>query len=181
MLTKNYRWSLALIAILFVGILSLSGKTSYVSADQIENQISSTSSSCLSCHDDLYYLYDMGKSYCITEHKDRCVNCHEGNPTALNKDESHLGLIAYPQKDNGAKCQQCHPQDSQTRLDKFALMGGYKTVNEAVPYTPIGAAVTGFPEIPEANQIVENLPWVAGAVVFFGLWLALVLFSPQKP
>lgn len=99
----------------------------------------------------------------------------------LNKDEAHLGLVAYPQKDDGAKCQQCHLQDSQARLEKFASLGGYKPVNEAVPFTPASAATAGFPELSESKPIAENLPWVASAIVFFGLWLALVLFSPQKP
>jgi len=31
------------------------------------------------------------------------------------------------------------------------------------------------------NRIAKNLPWAAGGVVLFGLWLALVLASPLKP
>lgn len=181
MLTKTYRWSLALTAVLLVGILALPGKLEHVFAAQVPPQNSSMSSSCLTCHEDLYYLHDMGKSYCMTEHKERCVNCHGGNPTVMNEDQSHLGLIAYPQKDNGAKCQECHVHDSQERLEKFASMGGYKPVIEVSAYTPVSAAVTGSPEISEPNQIVETLPWVVGAIVIFGLWLALVLLSPQKP
>lgn len=139
------------------------------------------SNSCLNCHEDLYYLHDTGKHYCIADMKDRCTNCHAGNAAAVNKDKSHLGLIAYPQKDDGAKCQECHAEDSNARLVTFASMGGYKLVVEAALMTPVSPVAAGFPEIPESNQIVEYLPWVAVAVVIFGLWLALVLISPQKP
>jgi hypothetical protein len=181
MLTKTNRWTLALIAVLLVTAPTLLSKPNYAFAAQTKTVVSTTSSSCFTCHEDLYYLHDMGKSYCVTEHKDRCVNCHEGNANVMNKDESHLGLIAYPQKDDGAKCQQCHTQDAQVRLAKFASLGGYKTVIEAGPYTPSITASSGFPDIPEVNPIVENWPWLAGAFVLFGLWLRLVLFSPLKP
>ena len=181
MSTKIYHWSLALTAVLLVGILALTNMPAHASSSQTSSRESTDSSSCLNCHEDLYYLHDTGKSYCMTELKDRCINCHEGNPTVMNKAEAHLGLIAYPQKDNGAKCQECHTQDAQARLATFASLAGYKPVIEAAPYTPDSTAATGFPETSEPNQFVENLPWVIGAVVFFGLWLTLVLFSPQKP
>jgi hypothetical protein len=140
-----------------------------------------TSNSCLTCHEDLYYLHDMGKHYCITEAKDRCVNCHEGDATVMNKDASHLDLIAYPQKDDGAKCEQCHTQDAQARLATFASLGGFKKVIEAHPYTPSIVVVRAFPDVPEENPFLGKLPWFVGTLVLFGLWLALVFLSPQKP
>jgi hypothetical protein len=88
----------------------------------------------------------------------------------MNKEGSHQGLIAHPQKDDGAKCQECHIEDTQSRLATFSSLGGYKPVIEA-----------GFPEISEPDLIVEKLQWLTGAFVLFGFWLALVLFSPQKP
>jgi len=157
-------------------ILSLSDQES--AAPVLE----ANSNSCLSCHEDLYYLHDMGKYYCITEHKDRCAGCHEGNAAALKKEESHMGLIAHPQDNNGAKCQECHmPQDAGARLAEFASIGGFGTVIKANAYIPSDRFTSGYPKVPEANPLQENLPWVAGALVLFSLWLLLVHFSPLEP
>ncbi|RJP49484.1 MAG: hypothetical protein C4583_12500 [Anaerolineaceae bacterium] len=140
-----------------------------------------TINSCLTCHEDLYYLHDTGKWYCITEHKDRCVNCHEGDAATMVKDESHSGLMLHPQRNNGEKCQGCHPRDLTTRLAKFASAGGYKTIQETKPYIPSYIDSGAFPSTLASSQIAENWPWAVGGGLTFGLWLLLVLFSPMKP
>jgi hypothetical protein len=174
-MNKRWIWSMFMLLFLFVLLTLPVGASAAASRDPITN-------SCLSCHEDLYYLHDSGKYYCITEHKDRCVNCHEGNANVMKKDESHTGLIAHPQKDEGAKCQQCHPDDTQARLATFASLGGYKPVMDAVAYTPSNIVETGFPETAEeSNALSENLPVVALGILLFGLWLVLVFVSPQKP
>lgn len=180
MSTKTH-WTILVIASLLVTLLPFLGRSTPASAAQMSNEETTTSSSCFTCHEDLYYLHDLGKNYCLTEHKDRCVNCHEGNVNVLNKDESHLGLITHPQKDNGAKCLECHVQDAQERIATFASLGGFKPFLIAEPYTPSVTAPSGFHDATEANPIVDNWPWLAGALVVFGLWLLLVMFSPVKP
>ena len=140
-----------------------------------------TSNSCFTCHEDLYYLHDLGKGYCLSEQTDRCVNCHEGNPGTMIKDASHTGLIAHPQKENGAKCQECHQEDSQERLISFASLAGYKPIVESISYVPSTNVEEGFPGEIQANTAVENLPIAALAILLFLLWLVLVLSSPQKP
>lgn len=137
--------------------------------------------SCLTCHEDLYYLHDTGKWYCITEHKDHCTDCHEGDPATLNKDASHLGLVAHPQKNNGEKCQECHPQDSTAHLAKFKSLGGYKDISAAVAYEPAQPVVLGAPEVEETSNVLDHLPWAIGGVIVFAFWLFLVLHSPLKP
>ncbi|OIN88554.1 MAG: hypothetical protein AUJ21_10815 [Anaerolineae bacterium CG1_02_58_13] len=176
MLPKSNRWLFVVLAILLVAAWTV--RPLKVSAAQAATP---PSNSCLSCHEDLYYLHDTGKWYCITEHKDRCVNCHEGDAIVLNKDASHLGLVAHPQKNNGEKCLECHPQDAEARLAKFASLGGYKTITETEPYIPPSVEASVLPIEPVMNRIAKNLPWAAGGVVLFGLWLALVLASPLKP
>lgn len=169
-------WFVALLAALFVSarfVFPVQGSTSLPDAP--------VANSCLTCHEDLYYLHDTGKWYCITEHKDRCVNCHEGDPATLNKDASHLGLVAHPQKNSGEKCKECHPQDSTARLAKFASLGGYKEVSASVPYEPAQPAALGAPDVKETNALLDRLPWAVGGVIFFTFWLILVLRSPLKP
>lgn len=143
--------------------------------------IDATNNSCLTCHEDLYYLHDTGKWYCITEHKDHCADCHEGNASTLNKGESHQGLIAHPQKNNGEKCQQCHSQDSQAHLAKFASLGGSKTIIETESYIPSRLVTTGLPKVSEPDRLAETRLWLVGGVFAFALWLVLVLISPMKP
>jgi len=118
--------------------------------------------------------------YCMTPvHKDRCTDCHEGNSTSMKVEESHLGMLAHPQENDGAKCLECHTaQDAQTRLTTFESKGGFDAVIKAEAYTPSVEAESGFPEV--ANPMIE-WKWAAGASILFGMWLLLVLFSPLKP
>jgi hypothetical protein len=179
MLTKTIRWIFALIVTLFVVLFVMLSRPVQVSAAHVKD---STPNSCLTCHENLYYLYDTGKLYCLTDHTDRCINCHEGNAMVVKKEESHMGLISHPQENNGKKCLECHTQqDAQTRLVTFESEGGFDAVIKADAYTPSVAVAAGFPNGSEVNSFVEKLPWLAGAFVFFGLWLVLFFFSPQKP
>jgi hypothetical protein len=181
MLAKTKRWTFALITTLLVVTWTLLSQPAQVTIAQAQAGSPEVNSSCVACHDNLYYLHDMGKSYCLTEKRELCVDCHEGNATVMDKGKSHQGLILYPQRNDGEKCQECHPQDAQAHLEKFDAVAGYKPVIESIAYAPSDTAVSDFPDVPEENIIVENLPWLAGAVVLFGLWLALVIFSPLKP
>jgi nitrate reductase cytochrome c-type subunit len=176
MLTKTNRWTFVLLATLLVAAWAVLPKS--VSAAQTATP---PTNSCMSCHEDLYYLHDTGKWYCITEHKDRCVNCHEGDASTLDEKASHKGLVAHPQQNNGEKCLECHPQDSGKRLATFANLGGYKTIQAVEPYVPAVAVDTAFPVVAETNALAENWPWAVFGVAAFGFWLLLVLISPMKP
>ena len=178
MSTKPNRWIIALATTLLVVLSLLLGLPAQASA---ASAAASSSNSCLTCHEDLYYLHDTGKAYCLAEHADRCVNCHQGDPTTLNEAASHQELIAHPQQDNGQKCNQCHPGDARAHLDTFASLAGYKPVMQASPYTVEAESTSGFPAVSEPHPFTQSLPWIAGAIVLFGIWLVLVLFSPQKP
>ena len=107
MFTKTNRWIVCFdvsLLVVLAAIFSLPVQASAQTAGTSDN-------SCLTCHEDLYYLHDTGCWYCMTEaHKDRCVDCHEGNPTSMKVEESHLGMLAHPQENDGAKCLECHEQ-----------------------------------------------------------------------
>jgi hypothetical protein len=179
MLNKINRWIFVLAAVLLVALFEVLSLPARVSAAQTTD---SAPNSCLTCHEDLYYLYDTGKLYCLTDHSDRCVNCHEGNAVVMNKEESHQGLVIHPQENNGEKCQECHTQqDTQTRLSTFKSEGGFDTVIKAEVYTPPVGVAAGFPDVPETNSFADKLPWLTGAFILFGFWLALFFLSPQKP
>jgi hypothetical protein len=171
--------TLAALAILFVITFAVVSAPGQVSAAPI--MINSIENSCLSCHEDLYYLHDTGCWYCMTDvHKDRCTDCHEGNATSYKEEEAHLGLLRHPQENDGAKCKQCHTEDFKQRLDTFDAKVGFDPAVETVAYVPAHTVETGFPET-EPQELADKRPWAAGAIVLFGFWLALVVFSPKKP
>jgi hypothetical protein len=177
MFTRKFaRWIVALTPVLFVAAL-LVFMPVQVSAAQPAD---ASDNSCLTCHENLYYLHDMGCWYCMTEaHKDRCVDCHEGNLTSMKVEESHLGMFPHPQENGGAKCLECHEQSELASvLETFEANGGFDVVIKAESHAPAVAAESGFPEV--AEPIIE-WKWAVGASVLFGLWLVLVLFSPLKP
>jgi len=178
MSAKNARWMFALLVTLFVVSLAVLMMPDQASAAPSPNEVSN---SCLSCHEDLYYLHDTGCWYCITEHKDRCAACHEGNPAVMKKEEAHFGMILHPQENNGEKCLDCHTaEDAQMKMIEFESTSGFDTVIKSEAYTPLDATVLGFPKVAEPSRL-ENWTWMVGGIVLFGFWLALVLMSPQKP
>ena len=179
MLFKHTRWIFILTLTPLVILLGLLSLPIRVSAAQTTQPVTN---SCLTCHENQYYLYDSGKLYCLTDHTDRCTNCHEGNATVLKQEEAHLGLVIHPQEDNGKKWQECHTaQVTKERLAIFASEGGFNTVIKAEEYTPPSKLANDFPDLQNVDPLLEKIPWFAGAFVFFGFWLMLVLFSPLKP
>ncbi len=178
MFTRKFaRWVVSLTPVLFVAAL-LVFMPAQVSAAQPAD---ASDNSCLTCHENLYYLHDTGCWYCMTPvHKDRCIDCHEGNPTSMKVDESHLGMLPHPQENNGVKCLECHEQaDLQNRLTTFnANNGGFDEVIRVEAYTPSVEAESGFPEV--AEPMIE-WKWAISGSVLFGLWLLFVFFSPLKP
>jgi len=92
---------------------------------------------CISCHEDLYYLHDTGKWFCLNESPMTCVDCHGGNPNTFDKDLAHSRRVAHPIiNDDVTKCQQCHPAECDTRVKLFDQKAGTGKVIVAVPYTP---------------------------------------------
>jgi len=179
MFTRITRWS-SLFIIALLAVFIATGISQPVQASSA-SQSDMPSNSCLTCHEDLYYLYDTGSLYCLTDHTDRCANCHEGNPVAMQKEESHLGLVSHPQENNGAKCKECHTvQEAQTRLTTFASAHPFEPVVTEIPYIPAHPVILGFPQ-EESNAIVDNWIWLVGGVVVFGFLFALFLLSPKKP
>lgn len=180
MLPKIARWFFVAavpLMVLLLGTLSQPGK---VSADW---QPVPPANSCLTCHEDLYYLHDTGCLYCMTPaHKDRCADCHEGNVKSMKTEEAHLGMIAHPQEQNGKKCLECHSvEETTTLLQKFNSEIGFDVVIAAEGYVPRNETVLGLSNPKETNPFLASWKWIAGASLFFGLWLWLVLASPTRP
>jgi nitrate/TMAO reductase-like tetraheme cytochrome c subunit len=129
---------------------------------------------CNSCHDNLYYNYDLGKSYCVSKARTRCVDCHGGDPLALDKATAHTNLVAWPVwAGDYSNCQSCHPQDAEARVKKFAAIAGFSSAATAqqVAYTftppPVSSA---FPTLSED----EELSWQAKTLISLAAVLLLI-------
>ena len=95
-------------------------------------------SACLSCHEDLYYLHDTGKWYCIAEAGTRCIDCHGGDPDAIREEAAHIGLIVHPVLNGDtSKCQHCHPDDYAAHVGEFARIAGIsEPIYVSIAYAP---------------------------------------------
>lgn len=180
MLVKPFHWIFAFAVTLLVVVGGMFSQPEQVYAGSQADLVSNT---CLTCHEDLYYLHDTGCGYCMTvAHKDRCTDCHEGNSASLKTEAAHLGMIIHPQEQNGAKCLECHTEEeAKTLLQTFDANVGFDTVITAKAYSPERGMTLGFTEIDERNTFLENWKWIVGTSLVFGLWLFLVLVSPTKP
>ena len=178
MLSKNS----SLFAVVTIAFLALAilGVTQPAEVPAARATFQAVHNFCLTCHADLYYLHDTGCWYCMTDvHRDRCVDCHEGDPAAVKEEAAHVGLLNHPQENDGAKCLECHtPEEKEVMMATFeSAHGGFDTVIKAEPYTPSRPVETGFPAVAEANPLAENAGWLVLGFLLFGLWIALVLRS----
>jgi hypothetical protein len=178
MLSKYSRW-FAIVAIAFfaLAILALSQPAEVLAA---KPNLQVADNSCLTCHEDLYYLHDTGCWYCMTDaHRDRCADCHEGDPAAVKEEAAHVGLLKHPQENDGAKCLECHtPEEKEAVMAAFeSAHGGFDIVIKAEPYVPSHPVKTGFPDVAEATPLVTNADWLVFGFLLFGLWVTLVLRS----
>lgn len=93
---------------------------------------------CMSCHENLYYNYDTGKHYCVSEAAERCTNCHGGDPQAVTMEAAHQDRSAHPIiNDNTTKCAECHVDDCAAHVETFHQLAGMnEVVYIAAPLTP---------------------------------------------
>ncbi len=132
------------------------------------------SSSCIVCHEDLYYLYDTGKWYCVAEARDRCADCHAGNPNSIQIDVAHTGLIAYPVVNGDVtKCKECHPQDYSAHVQKFAETAGFPVVYVAEPVTISSQSGNVLPAAPITPK--RYSPYEVEVAVALGLVILVLL------
>lgn len=125
---------------------------------------------CVSCHENLYYLHDTGKWFCLNESPMTCTDCHGGNPETLDKDLAHTQRAAHPIiNDDVTKCQQCHPEECYDRVELFDQTAGIGEVLVANPYTPsFYTEYTGFP-------LVEKKQKESGNVLIFWEIISLTM------
>ncbi len=135
-------------------------------------------SQCVTCHEDLYYLHDTGKAFCLKDSPMACVDCHGGNPAAITKDEAHFNRAAHPViNEDDKKCYECHPAEAKTRLDQFRQTAGIGVIKAAATCEPAYVPVTAlFPESQPEKWVLS----LEAVPLFLVAGLALVVFIVFK-
>lgn len=125
----------ALFTLVLIAIVSLAFNIPAQAQVQIVPTIGGENN-CINCHEDLYFLHDTGKWFCIRESPMTCANCHEGDPNATTKELAHAHRTAHPIiNDDVSKCRECHPEKADERVNMFDQMAGISTILVAAPYT----------------------------------------------
>ena len=137
---------------------------------------------CIKCHENLYFLHDTGKWFCIRESPMQCVDCHGGNPYAINQEEAHANRKAHPIiNEDVSKCQECHPAECDERVEKFDRTAGISSVLLAIPNLPtpgfrseqpLGMPVTEPVETPARFSVIE----IIVPLLIISLTLAIYFF-----
>jgi hypothetical protein len=146
-----------------------------------------TESKCVGCHEDMYYLHDTGKWFCLSEETPMtCTGCHGGDPTATTKEVAHANRAARPIiNENTSKCSECHPNQSSERVAIFAKEAGISPVMVSETYKPSYVAAETQPIIPETGNGQNQgwMPVVAGLLLAFmagSILLVYILFKAYR-
>lgn len=137
---------------------------------------------CNTCHDNLYYLHDSGKAYCTNEARSRCVDCHGGDPVALDEASAHAGMVAHPVTNGDiTSCQNCHPQDYEAHIQTFGDIAGYSTRTRlslaSYQFTPPAVPESTLSELAgEETSLPAKILLGLAAVLVFAGGLALSKF-----
>ena len=165
---------IGLLSLLLLGLTALA-LPAHAATVPAQPEIAPTEPACNSCHDNLYYLYDRGKAYCVNQARTRCVDCHNGDPTALDKATAHTNLVAWPVwAGDYSKCQSCHPQDTKARVKKFAAIAGFSSAADVQPVTykftpsPVSSAFPNISEDVEPSWQAKILISLAGVLLLVG-------------
>jgi hypothetical protein len=171
MLRKPF-FSFSLFVVLAVMLASLS--QAHLARAQKETPVAQTK--CRTCHEDLYYLYDTGKWYCLCGRQRICTDCHNGNADTMDVKLAHEGVIENPIQENSAACQDCHPEEAEARIAKFSMIAGIDP--EATPAIPISSdnsRIAGSQANPPTSSMLQAEPMATWRIAALGLvGLALI-------
>jgi hypothetical protein len=116
---------------------------------------------CVSCHEHQYYLYDIGKWFCLCDAPMHCVYCHGGRTDSMVEEVAHEGLVLYPTREHAERCQVCHAEDYMSRVVTFETVAGVSTTPR-----PISTATAVAP----VAQIEEPLAWSLQRIIQLQPW-----------
>lgn len=155
--------------------------TAPLKAHAQENPLLPSNGTCLNCHEDLYYLHDTGKYFCLNEMPMSCTDCHGGNAQAMKKEEAHTLRSAHPIiNDDISKCSECHPDQCAERAAIFETQAGTELVSIAQPFTPQPQSSEYFPVTGSIHTSDYLLYQKAVAVILIAAIIASLYFTVRK-
>ncbi len=157
-----FKWLVLAIVIVGLAFTAAPGR-----ADAGSTVAPQEKSTCLSCHEDLYYLHDTGKWFCIAKAPMGCVDCHGGDPTAADETLAHQSLKIHPViNGDTSTCQQCHVDDQAERVQQFDRVAGIsQNIKVAVSTQPqAAAALQPIVQSPTAVFDLATVLWPLGGV-----------------
>jgi len=169
-------WMAAFAFILFA-VLSTAPITPALAQDEIPPE----DSTCKTCHENLYLLHDTGKWYCFCGTRLSCTECHGGQVGTMDEDLAHAGMIVNPLVDDAALCQNCHPDNYQEIVEKFALIAGVSDTPHPCPTYVPAAQVIQPPDTAGPTRLLRGLPsggWQVLGVIILGIaFISVFLFT----
>jgi len=175
MFTKGFsRW-------LFIAVLAgtLALLVTWTAPAHAQSHTPQAEPECISCHENMYYLHDTGKWFCLHEETPMtCTGCHGGNPTAATKETAHFNRRAHPIiNENTSKCSECHPQQSSERVAIFAQEAGISPVMVSEPYKPSYTIAEAQPIPVTGNDQPSGwVPAIAGILFIFMIGSILIIY-----
>jgi hypothetical protein len=95
----------------------------------------------------------------------------------MDEDLAHEGMLANPLEENAAVCQDCHPDDYQAQVDKFASIAGISLTPHPCPTCTPSAQVLHPPDGGGGTPLLRALPpgiWQTLGASFLGIAFLLV-------
>jgi hypothetical protein len=164
--------------VILVGVVLLALATFLANPVQAQDGTPPPDSGCTTCHENLYYLYDTGKWFCQCNTQMTCTCCHGGNAEALTEEEAHLGMVLYPTHNDATACQQCHPDDYEARVERFAEIAGVSQIHPMPPTSLPEAVETNAPPSDSGLEARLLEPWRLAGLIVLGLALvAIAIFG----
>jgi hypothetical protein len=177
---KTFAFNLSVTVLAFTLLLLYFGMAAPVQAQSLAQEVDN--GTCISCHEDLYFLHDTGNWFCIRESPMACVSCHGGDPTATTQETAHYDRSAHPIiNEDISRCQECHVDEDECCecISKFDQVAGVNEVKLDVPVT-VAYASDQTPSLPAAEEpepvkwllVLEILPLVVIAGLALTIYIA---------
>jgi len=132
-------------------------------------------SSCITCHEKDYPVFDQGEWHMLHGRKDCCAQCHGGNCSTMDKNLAHEGIVANPLEDIYTNCYHCHPDDYQVRADRFAVALGIKPGSRPTPTRVAFVGAVKHPLVVMPQPELATGTFSAGLGAFLGVISLAVL------
>lgn len=147
-------------------LLVLVSAIALITTQPAKAQCGSQASSCKNCHEvqgQKTVNSDGTQWHQSHAFGDFCYICHGGNQQATGESAAHTGMVS-PLSDVKASCQQCHPNDLDTRAKVYAdILGVQVGTTAATPSAPAAtqAPASNSPSQPAQPETVSIAPIAA--------------------